>query len=68
MSDTARHVLARLERGPATLADLRASLPAADLDRTALPTMGESDPFGELVTDLVNRGVVSDADGVYRIT
>lgn len=67
MSDTERHVIERLQRGPATLAGLRAALPPEDLDRKALPTMGESDPFGELVTDLVNRGVVLDADGLYRL-
>jgi hypothetical protein len=66
VTDTERHVLARLAIGPATLAGLRAALPAADLDRKALPTMGESDPFGEAVTALVNDGVVEEQDGLYR--
>jgi hypothetical protein len=65
--DTAAHVLARLALGPATLAQLRAALPDADLDRRALPTMGESDPFGEVVTALVNEGRVLDHDGRYRL-
>jgi len=67
MSDTERHVLARLALGPATLAGLRAALPPEDLDRRALPTMGEPDPFGALVADLVNRGIVLDEDGRYRL-
>jgi hypothetical protein len=68
VSDTEGHVLARLALGPATLAGLRAALPPEDLDQQALPTMGEPDPFGEVVTGLVNRGLVADADGVYRLT
>jgi hypothetical protein len=67
MSATERHVLERLAIGPAALAGLRAALPPEDLDRKALPTMGEPDPFGEIVTDLVNRGVVLDGDGLYRL-
>lgn len=64
--DAARHILERLASGPATLADLRAALPADDLDRKALPSMGEPDPFGELVSALVNAGDVVEADGMYR--
>lgn len=67
MADTERHILARLARGPATIAGLREALPPEDLDRKALPTMGESDPFGEILTDLVNRGAVVDANGLYRL-
>ena len=29
--------------------------------------MGEEDPFGELVTSLVNDGAVDDHDGVYSL-
>jgi hypothetical protein len=65
VADTARHVLARLEAGPATLADLRAALPPEDLDRKALPTMGEEDPFGAVVTGLVDSGLVLEQDGRY---
>lgn len=65
--DAAVHVLHRLANGPATLADLRAALPAADLDRKALPSMGEPDPFGELISALVNAGRVVDEDGRYRL-
>ena len=61
------HILARLALGPATLAQLRAALPPGDLDRKALPTMGEEDPFGQVVTALVNDGRVQDADGIYRL-
>ena len=64
--DVARHILERLALGPATLADLRAALPADDLDRKALPSMGEPDPFGEVLSGLVNAGRVVEADGVYR--
>ena len=67
MSDAEQHVLARLALGPATLAGLRAALPAADLDRKALPSMGEPDPFGAIVADLVNSGQVLDEDGRYRL-
>jgi hypothetical protein len=66
--DVAGQVLARLRLGPATLADLRAALPLEDLDRRALPSMGEPDPFGAVVAELVNSGAVTDADGVYRLT
>ncbi len=66
-TETERHILARLAAGPATLADLRAALPPDDLDRKALPTMGESDPFGEVLSALVNSGAVVDADGTYRL-
>jgi hypothetical protein len=59
-------ILARLARGPATLAQLRAALPEDDLDRRALPSMGEEDPFGLVLTELVNTGRVVDDDGVYR--
>ncbi len=59
------HILARLALGPATLAQLRAALPPDDLDRKALPTMGEEDPFGQVVSGLVNAGAVVDDDGVY---
>lgn len=64
--DAARHILKRLARGPATLADLRAALPADDLDRKALPSMGEPDPFGEVLSGLVNAGDVVDVNGMYR--
>lgn len=63
----ASHILARLAIGPATLAQLRAALPPDDLDRKALPTMGEEDPFGVLLTALVNDGVVEDRDGRYSL-
>jgi len=66
--DVAGRVLARLGLGPATLADLRAALPLEDLDRKALPSMGEHDPFGAFVAGLVNSGAVTDVDGVYRLT
>jgi hypothetical protein len=66
--DVAGRVLARLGLGPATLADLRAALPLEDLDRKALPSMGEPDPFGAVVAGLVNSGAVTDVDGVYRLT
>ena len=65
-SDVADHVVDRLRRGPATLAGLRAALPPEDLDRKALPSMGEPDPFGAVVADLVNSGAVLDEDGLYR--
>ena len=65
--DVAERVLARLRLGPATLADLRAALPPEDLDRKALPSMGEPDPFGAVVAGLVNAGEVTDADGLYRL-
>ena len=29
--------------------------------------MGESDPFGEVLSALVNSGAVVDADGTYRL-
>lgn len=67
MSDTERHILARLALGATTLAGLRAALPPEDLDRKALPTMGEPDPFGEILTALVNRGTVLDVNGLYRL-
>ncbi|WP_375407392.1 hypothetical protein [uncultured Amnibacterium sp.] len=67
MSGTEQRILARLALGATTLAGLRAALPPEDLDRTALPTMGEPDPFGEILTDLVNRGVVLDGNGLYRL-
>jgi hypothetical protein len=62
-----QHVIDRLARGPATLAQLRAALPPGDLDRKALPTMGEEDPFGVLVTALVNEGRILDHDGRYAL-
>ncbi len=62
-----RHILERLALGPATLADLRAALPADDLDRKALPSMGEPDPFGDVLSGLVNAGWVIDVDGRYRL-
>jgi hypothetical protein len=61
------HILARLALGPATLAQLRAALPPEDLDRRALPTMGEEDPFGQMVNGLVNAGRLVDDDGLYRL-
>jgi hypothetical protein len=64
--DVAGHILARLRLGPATLADLRAALPLEDLDRKALPSMGETDPFGAVVADLIGSGAVVDEDGRYR--
>ena len=66
--DVAERIRARLAIGPATLADLRAALPAEDLDRKALPSMGEPDPFGAVVAGLVNTGEVTDADGLYRLS
>jgi hypothetical protein len=66
-TEVERSVLERLARGPATLAGLRGALPAEDLDRRALPSMGEPDPFGAVVAELVNRGAVHDRDGVYSL-
>ncbi|GAA2749424.1 hypothetical protein [Amnibacterium kyonggiense] len=63
---TEDRILARLASGPATLAQLRAALPDGDLDRKALPSMGEEDPFGLVLAGLVNSGRVVDDDGVYR--
>ncbi|MGT2425186.1 hypothetical protein [Amnibacterium kyonggiense] len=63
---TEERILARLAGGGATLAQLRASLPDDDLDRRALPSMGEEDPFGRILTALVNAGRVVDEEGVYR--
>ena len=58
-------VLDRLARGPATLADLRAALSADDGDRRALPSMGERDPFGDLVAELVDTGRIRESEGRY---
>lgn len=60
-------VLDRLAAGPATLAGLRAALPADDVHARALMSMGEPDPFGEEVASLVRDGVVLDEQGVYRL-
>lgn len=60
-------MLARLALGPATLAQLRDALPPEDLDRRALPTMGEEDPFAVVLTALVNEGRVLDDDGRYAL-
>lgn len=65
--DAEAHILARAALGPATLAQLRAALPPGDLDRRALPTMGEPDPFGEVVAALVSSGRLVDRDGVYAL-
>jgi hypothetical protein len=65
--DARRVVLDRLARGPATLADLRAAFPPDAAHARALPSMGEPDPFGELLTDLVAAGEVREADGRYRL-
>lgn len=64
--DPTEAVLARLARGPATLADLRAALPADHAERRALPSMGERDPFGDLVAALVASGRVTESDGWHR--
>lgn len=60
-------ILHRLRLGPATLADLRAALPASDHAARALPSMGEPDPFGAAVSALVEEGAVVDEDGRYRL-
>lgn len=60
-------ILDRLQRGPATLADLRAALPVDDHAVRALPSMGEPDPFGAAVNALVVEGAVLDEDGRYRL-
>ena len=67
MTAQERPVLDRLAAGPATLAQLRAALPADDPDRRALPSMGEPEPFGAVVAWLVETGAVLDADGVYSL-
>lgn len=66
-SDVQRAVLHRLAAGPATLAGLRAALPADDLHARALMSMGEPDPFGEEVAALVRDGAVIDDEGRYRL-
>jgi hypothetical protein len=67
VAEAERRILDRLAVGPATLAQLRAALPPEDLDRRALPSMGEPDPFGDVVARLVAAGAVADADGVYSL-
>ena len=62
-----RAMLDRLRHGPATLAELRAALPADDPHARALPSMGEPDPFGEQLTSLVQAGHVLDEQGRYRL-
>lgn len=62
-----RAVLDRLALGSATLAGLRAALPADDVHARALMSMGEPDPFGEEVAALVRDGSVVDEQGVYRL-
>lgn len=66
-SPAQRRVLDRLAAGSATLADLRAALPAGDVEATASPSMGEEDPFGAAVTALVREGLVVDEEGRYRL-
>ena len=60
-------ILDRLRSGPATLADLRAALPTDDHAARALPSMGEPDPFGTAVGELVTEGAVLDEEGRYRL-
>lgn len=60
-------ILERLAIGPATLAQLRAAFPADDTHARALPSMGEEDPFGVILTALVVGGSVFDDDGRYRL-
>lgn len=62
-----RTVLARLAEGSATLADLRRVFPAGSAEERALPSMGEPDPFGEVLTALVEEGRVLDDQGRYRL-
>ena len=62
-----RAVLQRLAEGPATLAGLRAALPADDVHARALMSMGEPDPFGDEVAALVQGGQVLDEQGVYSL-
>ena len=68
--DRTRLVLDRLALGPATLADLRAALPADDGDRRALPSMGERDPFGtpgEVRAELGDAAYVTAVKGEHTI-
>ena len=67
VSDPQRRILGALAAGPATLAGLRLAFPPDDAHARALPSMGESDPLGEQLTDLVLRGLVIDDDGRYRL-
>lgn len=67
LSDRQRRMLRALYGGSTTLAGLRAALPAEDPHAIALPSMGEPDPFGEELTDLIVRGWVADDDGWYSL-
>lgn len=67
MAEVEQLILDRLAAGPATLAQLRAAFPADDAHARALPSMGEEDPFGQVLTRLVNGGRVLDDDGRYRL-
>lgn len=67
MSPVQQAILDRLAEGPATLAGLRAALPLDDVHARALPSMGESDPFGEQLAALVLDGAVLDDQGRYRL-
>lgn len=67
LSDRQRRMLRALHGGSTTLAGLRATLPAADPHAVALPSMGEPDPFGEELADLIVRGWVADDDGRYSL-
>lgn len=60
-------ILGRLAAGPATLADLRAAMPDDGPHRRALPSMGEEDPFGAVLTALVVADRVIDDAGRYRL-
>lgn len=62
-----RAVLTRLAESSATLAQLRAALPPDDPHSSALPSMGEDDPFGLELAALVEAGVVVDRDGWYGL-
>ena len=67
MSPAQRAVVARLEAGPATLADLRAAFPPGSAESRALMSMGEEDPFGAQLVELLDRGVVAEHEGRYRL-
>jgi len=66
-SDVQQRILERLRAGPATLAGLRAALPDGDVHARALMSMGEPDPFGEELAQLVREGAVLDEQGRYRL-
>ena len=67
MAGVEQRILDRLAVGPATLAQLRAGFATDDAHARALPSMGEEDPFGLVLTALVVDGTVIDDDGRYRL-